>query len=215
MNINILKFIINDNERIIIPLDEPNDIIDYSYIAKAELIIHDRITIIGSGAIGMQAIELQRLLEPVIAGRRPLHESIKKSIGYYYNQDLNEDNPDIFLIQGKESKYWIGSQYLLWTTDSTNKNEQFATWLYNDASGNIVFEVTPIYPEDYVDLEDPVEVKVYQEWMEMSYKSFFTCIIPKEMAIQWLDQTNLILKTIDQNIKMLKAQCESESNNNL
>lgn len=201
INIDILKFIINDNENIIIPLDKPDDIIDYSYIAKAELIIDDQITIIGSGAIGMQAVQLQRLLEQVIAGQRLIHESIKKSIGYYYNQDLHEENPDIFLIQGKESKYWIGSQYLLWTTDSNIKNHQYATWLYNDTSGNIVFEVTPIYPEDYVDLEDSVEVKAYQEWMETSYKSFFNCIIPKELTIKWLNQANLILKIIDGNVK--------------
>lgn len=211
MNIDILKFRINDNENIIIPLDEPDDIIDYSYVAKAELIIRDQVTIIGSGAIGMQAVKLQRLLKPVIAGQRPLHKSIKNSIGYYYNQDLNEENPDIFLIQSEESKYWIGSQYLLWTTDSNIKNHQYATWLYNDSSGNIIFEVTPLYPEDYVDPEDLAEVQAYKEWMKISYKTFFTCIISKEVAMQWLSQANLILKTIEENVKMLKEKYETEN----
>ncbi|MGZ6251330.1 MAG: hypothetical protein ACXWL2_04835 [Candidatus Chromulinivorax sp.] len=66
MNANILQFIINDNEKVIIPLDKPDDIIDYAYIAKAQLIVYKQITIIGSGAMGMQFIQLKRLLEKVI-----------------------------------------------------------------------------------------------------------------------------------------------------
>ncbi|MGZ6251327.1 MAG: hypothetical protein ACXWL2_04820 [Candidatus Chromulinivorax sp.] len=209
MNTNILEFIINDNEKVIIPLDKSDDIIDYSYIAQAQLIIHNQITIIGSGAMGMQIIQLKRLLEKVIIHQLPLHQSIKKSIGYYYNQDLNEENPDIFLISGKENNYWIGSQYLLWTTDSNIKNQQYATWLYNDSKNNIIFEVTPIYPEDYVDLENTTEVQAYKKWMKL-YKSFFTCIIPNKIALQWLNQANTILKIIDKNVRMLKKEYETE-----
>ena len=155
--------------------------------------------------------ELKRKLTLTLSNELILHPSIEKNIGYYWNQKLNEDSSNLFLIQGKEESYWVGSTYLLWTTDSRKKNQRYATWLYNDTQGNIIFEVTPTYPDTFIDPEDPADLKAYQEWMEKKYKPFFTRTIPRDVGIQWLDQANLILQTISDNVKMLEEKYKNEN----
>jgi len=214
MNINILTFALNNHEKFIINLDKLDDIIHCCYLSNVSLFINKEEIIIGKSII-IDLIEgLKNKLALALSNELKLHASIESYIGYYYNQYSNEENPNLFFKLGcndREAKSWVGLIYLLWTTDSNIKYQQYATWIYNDVYGNIIFEVTPIYPEGYVDQEDPAEVQAYQEWMETSYKPFFTRIIPMDVAIQWLDQANLILKTIDENTKMLQAQYEAKN----
>lgn len=44
--------------------------------------------------------------------------------------------------------------------------------------------------------------------MKKSYKPFYTRIIPKEVAEQWLKQCKLLLQTIHDNTKRLDEQEE-------
>lgn len=203
---NLLDFILNQDEKIRIHLFNENDIYSSYYVSYVLLVINKKEIIIGKSFIIDFVETLQKKLKLAVLNELKLHSSIKKSIGYYWNQELNEEHPNIYLIQGKEYKYWVGRKYLLWTTDSNKKYECFATWLYNDVKGSIIFEVTPDYPEGFVDKDSATEVKAYQDWMEKSYKPFYTRIIPKEAAEQWLKQCKLLLKTIHNNTKMLDEQ---------
>ena len=211
MNITMLTFILNDHEKFIINIDNAEDIIDCCYQSQVTLYINDKKRSIGKSIITDFAQELKRKLTLTLSNELILHPSIEKNIGYYWNQKLNEDSSNLFLIQGKEESYWVGSTYLLWTTDSRKKNQRYATWLYNDTQGNIIFEVTPTYPDTFIDPEDPADLKAYQEWMEKKYKPFFTRTIPRDVGIQWLDQANLILQTISDNVKMLEEKYKNEN----
>ena len=86
----------------------------------------------------------------------------------------------------------------------SKKYEKYATWLYNDASNNIVFQVTSVYPEKFP--EDSIEIAHYKKWLEIKYAPFFTCIISRDTAIKCLDQINLVLKTIKDNVAKLKNE---------
>jgi hypothetical protein len=202
----MLTFTINSHEKFVIHTWSPDDIIHCCYQSHVSLFINETEFIIGKSIVADFAERLEIKLKLVLVDKLKLHKSIKKNIGYYWNQELNEDNPNLHLMKGKESSYWVGHKYLLWATDSNKKYERFSTWLYNDDTGNIIFEVTPTYPETFIDPEDPAEVKAYQEWMEKSYKPFFTRIIPKDIAEQWLKQAELILKTIQDNVKKLEDE---------
>jgi len=204
MNLDLLTFFINNQECFVIQLDCPDNIIHSCNFSKISLKInHDNI-IIGKSIIDDYAEVLKTKLTLALSNELKLHPSIQKNIGYYWNQDLNEENPNLVFNREKESKSWIGNIHFLWATDSSKKNQRYGTWLYNDKHGNIIFEVTPTYPDTFIDTQDPVDVKAYQEWMEKSYQPFYTHIISKEAAQQWLDQANLILETIKNNVKMLE-----------
>lgn len=198
MKLDLLTFQINnDKEKFVINLNCPENIIhacDFSYI---NLIINDKSVIIGKSIVSDFTEELKKKLELALIGKLKLHSSIKKDIGYYWNQILNEENLNLFSIQDKEGSSWVGYLYLLWTTDSNNKNESFATWLYNDAKDNIIFEVTPTYPDTFIDKPSEIDLENYKKWLQNSYNPFFLKIISKDIVIMWLKQVNLILKEVE------------------
>src|SRR3989339_807886 len=205
MNLNMLTFTINSHEKFVIHIWSPDDIIHCCYQSYVSLFIDDKEVIIGKSIIADFADMLKKMLKLALVDKLKLHKSIKKNIGYYWNQELYEEHPDLYIILEEEYKYWVGRKYLLWTTDSNIKDKCFATWLYNDSEANIIFEVTPDYLEDFVDEQNLAEVKAYQESMEKSYKPFYTRIISKEVAEQWLKQCKLILQTIQENTKKLEV----------
>lgn len=208
MNLDTLTFIINNHEKFIINLNYPHDIIHCCYQSHVSLFLNNKDVTIGKSIIADFAERLKKKLILALSNKLKLHYSIQRNIGYYWNQELNEEDPKLFLIKEEEGESWIGYTYLLWGTDSSKKNQQYTTWLYNDADGNIIFEVTPTYPETFIDPQDPAKVQAYQAWMESSYQPFFTHIIPQNVAIQWLEQASLILKTIQDNVNFYEEKNE-------
>lgn len=211
MNKKLLIFTLDNHEKLEILLNNKNDIIHCCYEASMALSINNENMIVSNSTITNYAERLHDKLALAINNKLRLDSSIIQGLGYYWNQWLNEDNPDLFYLQDQDSKYWIGINYFLWGTSGGAVNK-FATWLYNDAQGNIIFEVTPLFPGTLVDWNDPVEMQAYQEWMKKKYKPFFTRIIPKDLAMQWLGQADTILTTIRENVKILKEKYENENN---
>ena len=85
--------------------------------------------------------------------------------------------------------HWVGYRSLLWS-------HEVATWLYNDENGSIILEITPIFPGDFYD-EDKTS---YNQWIQ-NYKPYLLRKLSKEVAQQWLDQADCLLKKIEENIK--------------
>jgi len=210
MDKNLLHFVLNQREQLIILLENQNDIIDCCYEVSIILNIHDRKIIIGNSTIFVYAELLKNKLTLALSNKLQLDSSITRDLGYYWNQDINEEHPKLLYLNDKDGKHWIGIKHFLWGT-AGGAEQKFAVWLYNDSVGNIIFQVTPLFLGTLVDWDDPLEMRAYQEWMKTSYKPFFTRITPKDIAIQWLNQANLILKNIDDNVKMLEAQYEVEN----
>lgn len=205
MNQSLLTFLLNDHEKVIILLKKENDIVDFFYGAPIILSIDNEDVEIVNGFVVDYIERLIIKLTSALSHELQLNSSIKKSLGSEWNQWLNEEHPNIIFLEGKEGKYWSGMNCFIYGTKGAAKNK-FAIWLYNDALNNIIFEITPLFPGTLVDWDDPVEMKAYQEWMEKSYKPFFTRIIPRDVAEQWLKQAKLILKTIQDNVKKLEDE---------
>jgi len=89
-------------------------------------------------------------------------------------------------ISGKSS-YWIGLNYEIWET-SNNTNPYVTTWMYNDSEGNIIFEVTKFYKWSLREKEpEDLDFITYEEFIK-DYKPLIHCIIPRDLAIEWLKQ---------------------------
>jgi hypothetical protein len=134
----------------------------------------------------------------------PIHNSIQTSIGYIYNEYLQNtynkkgmytSNLVYKLQDGIES--WIGNEYKLWGYGS------IVSWLYNDANGSIIFEVTPVYPGGFGNPERKAKANVaYKEWL-ITYKPYYIGEISHATAQQWLKQAQAILNQIEKNIQLI------------
>ncbi|HSC24712.1 MAG TPA: hypothetical protein VLB80_00645 [Candidatus Babeliales bacterium] len=156
--------------------------------------------ILNDGSIRDAIYILGILLQKSLNKKLLLPESIKEDIGFVYNQynyslwlkdDFIITNP--FLDKNvEENNVWIGTIYHLWAF------KECVTWLYNDKNGLIIFEITPLYPFFY---DTPKELSSisYNEWIK-NYKPYVIKVIPKEIAQQWLQQANALIKQIDANI---------------
>lgn len=145
------------------------------------------------------------LLTDAINNRLPLHNSLKKKIGYlaaqysFYAYDADKLKK-LGLILDKNN-VWIGKNYQLWGWD-------FAGWIYNDKDGNIILELTPRYKKGWFDPDDTNKTKEYTEFLK-NYKSYFTTIIPREVARQWLNQATIILEQINENVERDMREIEA------
>ena len=148
---------------------------------------------IGQQTAGLLFEALIGVLRRVINGTLQLDESIIENLGLMYNEyfhDLPLKKPKFVMIPTSDgtSRYWIGYNYQIWSTYK-DANPYVNTWMYNDSEGNIIFEVTKFYKwstqED--DLEDP-EYETYEEFMK-KFKPLIHRVIPRDVAIEWLDQS--------------------------
>jgi hypothetical protein len=93
-------------------------------------------------------------------------------------------------------------RYHLWA------GKNLMSWMYNDDEGNIIFEVTPIYPYMYEDAEKEPSYVPYKEWIK-DYKPLLIRKISKEVAQKWLKDANTIVEQINNNIAHWREAEES------
>lgn len=128
-----------------------------------------------------------KLLRKGLHQQIKLHPSMVANPGYLYNQWLNEENSNLFNITDQHNEInWVGFKYQL-------TNHPYASWIYNNAQGDIIFEMTAVYPASLINENNPIEVQAYKKWMQ-NYKPFIHEIISKETAQQWLQQTTEIMR---------------------
>ena len=121
-----------------------------------------------------------------------LHESLTKNLGFMENEYYHEfphNKPEFFMISSPsgQSTYWIGSNYEMWSV-SGNANKYVNTWLYNNHDHQIILEITPLYKWSFNEREpEDSDFITYDEFMK-DYKPLIHRVIPRDVAIIWLDQ---------------------------
>ena len=143
-----------------------------------------------------------RLIE-ALENKLLLDSSIKKSLGFYQSQYYKKNNRKNlkYDVSDEGRTYWIGYRYQLF---GSNGIEVPASWLYNDQLGNIVLEITPIYPWFFSEPK-PGEVFIkYSEWMK-TYKPILIRTITKETAEQWLKQIDELIEAVKKNDERLRC----------
>ena len=103
--------------------------------------------------------------------------------------------------ENKSKKHWVIYDYRMWS-GSTDINNRVTTWLYNDRDGNIIFEVTKTYSWFYIQDGDIERSDfVYYEDFIKDYKSLMHYVIPRDVAILWLEQAKKWLQIFYENEK--------------
>lgn len=201
MNQYSITFPIKNTLSIVIDLEEPIENVHCCYHAPIVLLDNNQKTILSDTVVQDNVHSLQNLLMKVLNSSLKLHKSITKDIGYleneYYDLHFNnmlKDNLDLFYKQLNGGDFWIGEDYKLWGCDSSS------SWLYNDEQGNIIFEVTSVYPGRFGDSEKQNYAISYEKWLK-NYMPQLITAIDRNIAQQWLEKVNHLSKQIEKNIK--------------
>lgn len=203
-------FKLNDIEKIIIEPENPIEELDCCYEAQIIFLQDSKKNILSKDAVHNNMIILSNLLTKALSNKLQLHKSITEDIGYIYNQYSDylcndkskvQNNFGYTKLEGRD--IWAGNKYNLW-------NSALTSWIYNDADGSIIFELTPMYPENFFYTKKKPQKIPYQEWIK-DYRPYLITKIPHNIAQQWLAQANAILNQIDENVKrLIKEHAEKE-----
>lgn len=194
---NQVDFIFNQVDKIQIILDLPLgqaascDSATLYFVSK-----YDDKILLAKSFISEILESLISLLKKTLVNDMALPTSILDDIGYIWNKELHGEGGLEYIAHGDQC-FWVGSKYYLWETPS-NSEKILATWLYNDMYGNIVFEITPVYPGHFDDPTDIEEFVFYEEWMK-AYKPLLIREISYDTAKRWLAQAEHLLAIIEQN----------------
>ena len=204
-----IVFNIDTSQKIIIELE--TSLADIHCCSEAPIFFleNDKKYLLACDSVRFKLELFRGHLSYVLANKLTIHESLKlhepimKDIGYIFNE----------YWQGKQAEkdangVWIGDKYRLW-------GKEAIIWLYNNDLGEIVFEVTPVFPgkrmfswdreKKSFSQEEVSHSLQYEEWIK-NYSPIVMRTIPRETAQQWLDQANKILATIEKNIMRMRAE---------
>jgi len=134
---------------------------------------------------------LKNALKKALLNQLQLHSSITEDIGILWNKCL-QSKPGLTYKEIKGESFWVGLMHLLWDY------KKFATWLYNDADGNIILHITPMYQDHWTGEEDEEETndRAYEKWMATKYKPLWTTILSPAVAKAWLFQAEDIFSRL-------------------
>jgi len=206
MKNNEVIFSINDMERIVISLEDDLQNIDCCY--EQPILLNEGFSeiVLANIPIYYAMQKFSASLQQALDIELVFHKSIIRDIGYLYNEysfNKSLEDKSIFVeIVANKKTFWVGYKYYIWS--SCLKNSSFATWMYNNRDGFIIFEVTPLY---VVYDEEESNYIAYEDWIK-NYKPYLIRTLSRETAQQWLEKANYIVEQIDKNIARWRAQIE-------
>lgn len=128
-----------------------------------------------------------------------LNKSIKKDIGYLWNEYLHKKKDDTLeYITIDNINRWVGEHYLLWESSS-----KLAAWLYY-RDGSIHLEITPVYKWHFTEPENEDNYISYDEFIK-NYRPILTIKVDKDCAEQILKKTLELQSIIDKNRQKMHA----------
>jgi hypothetical protein len=204
VNKNEINFPLNSTEKMIFDFEDDLNDIDYCYEVPVFFDLGLQKIILAHVFVYDAMQKLSNSLQLALKNELLLHESIKRDIGYVYNEyscnELLQNSSQFVEIYSNDRSFWVGYTYYVWS--SCLRNVSCVTWIYNDVKGDIVFEVTPLYVA--CDSEEPSYVP-YDEWLK-SYKPYLVRKLSKETVQQWLGQAQYVMSQIDNNIARWKQE---------
>lgn len=195
----LLTFTLND-EKIVIKLPEPNFFLT-NYDRLSICFYHNNQEILLSSLTALDFIDtLCFLLSKALKNELQLDESLNQDLGFMLNRWFKEKKFKFISVTKNGDTYWVGNNYQL-------ASGKFASWIYNNIDGDIIFEITPVYSGIFIHENKP-PYREYMKWRE-TYKPYFAGVISKKIARQWIDQSQNILNEIEKNMNKMHSTTQN------
>src|SRR5580704_4799145 len=177
--INTIKFMISDTEYILVVPDILGDCCDEFFAKSHVYYINEAENInISLGVTDADTFH-------GVFGYNDISNKLLKNELLFDNDKRKDPGFEISL-------YW---EELIKDTDVIPQyhlvsNDYYSSWFYNDKDGNIIFDISPVYPwrrqENNERAADPNFIP-YSEWIK-NYKVVVRRVIPRKTLIQWNEQ---------------------------
>lgn len=190
-----LEFIINDNNKIVLFLEEALDELHCCSEASIQLFHNGKKFHETCYSVREYLITIKHIAENALNHKAQLHKSITQNIGFLLNEELQYKPGLYFTDQGKTS-WWVGYEYCL------SMAEKVGMWLYNDIHGGILFEATPIFPFTYRNYAKDPNYVPYKTWIK-TYKPYFITEASAKSIQKWPILADAILIQIEENIQKM------------
>ena len=201
----LLTFALNKHEKIVIKLDKPDDIIECCYNLNIYFMQYNHKMLL-SRRIGAREFAESFIicLENLLKNKLVLSEDTIPDVGSYWNFNLTKENHKAFITDEWFEDY-----------DQLKKNTpcmaDYFMSFFNDDSGNIILQISPSYPRQYVRRNKKPTYNNFLHWMK-TYKIKVNRIVTKDIAENWLDQSRQLLGIVKNNIyEMFKKSPEEEA----
>jgi|SRR5579872_2427792 len=198
MNTSKLVFSLNKTEMIVVEFQDDIDKMHCCSEAPIFFVQGAQKYMLENWTLSFNIPILSSLLNLVLKNELQLHALITKDLGYlyaqykFYSADRTMLEKIGFVFEQVNGQYsWVGERYLVWAYD-------MAVWLYNDGNGDIVLELTPVYKGNKFDFDGETDFTQYEQFLR-DYKPLFTRTLSREVAQQWLEQANSILRQMTEN----------------
>jgi len=201
---------IDDTANLIIELKEPLNCIDCCYRTDIVFLQANKKLLLSNEPILYAMRSLRDLLKKALTNKLYLHKSITDDIGYLFNEYHYLENKSNFILEtsSDETSYWVGYKHHLWEAEQNNSRS--ATWIYSNDHKDMIFEITPCYPYMYCEPEEEPNYIPYHEWIK-TYKPYFVTTISQETAQQWIIQAELIINTIEDNVRRWEMENDNKN----
>jgi hypothetical protein len=185
-------FHINETESILFVVNENNiKAIYYDSFAMSYLLQGTKKIALTRDTIHYSCQILSIFLKQALKNKLLFNEKKVSDIGFLSNEVNYEER----ILAEEKSTDKNPNRYCLWSP--VIKISNIETWLYNNARGEIILFMAPIYPF-YFCTRRGKNYLPYPQWIK-TYQPVAKYIIPKKVAQQWLKQANEIMELIKTN----------------
>ncbi len=193
MTDDIIDFHLNDSAIIRVTAEVKIELLHCCQNVDMYLLKDNKTYLLSTELLRENMFILKNLLKKALLNQLQLHFSIVQDVGILWNQCL-QLKPGLIYKETKEQDFWVGEKYLL------SSYGGLATWLYNDAHGNIILHITPVYRDKWIDNDEDDDEeandRAYEKWMVTKYKPIWTTILPPAIAKAWLVQAEDIFSKL-------------------
>jgi len=91
----------------------------------------------------------------------------------------------------KEIRVNRAMDYHCWSNSHNHVRPFYNSWMHNDQDGNIVFQITPLYPWHRTTKKDFPNRISYNKFIK-NYKPIIKVLIPKVNLLAWIDQAKVL-----------------------
>jgi hypothetical protein len=203
MEVGTIILKINNTDQIVVSLLTPLHLMGWNWLAPINFLHNNNLVPLAQHPLYFNILDMRDILLKAINNELNFSPTIVDNIGYFYSMHLKH------LISSSSTDFKNEDhieECHLWEVYDNRK--RYSTWIYNKNS-NIIFEITPQYPFlIYPNRSDPHHIP-FKKWI-LNYKPYFTATLSHEIAQQWLDTAEYIIKTIDENEARWKREYEEE-----